>query len=103
MKTGQKLAVLMTSIGVNLQTAIKDHEEPEKLLPPIDAFNSYDDFDDLGKLCLAKMSSNMASDCAKLALMMALIEDPNSEVFAMVSSLFDQAANLIMDDLGIPA
>lgn len=99
--TGEKLALLMTSIGINFQTILRSDDS--KLLPPIDSFLHYEEFDFPGKLNLARMSAEMATDCAKLALLTALIEDRNSQIFAMVASLFDQAANLIMDDLGIPA
>ena len=101
MKTGQKLAVMMNTIGMNFQTILRSDDS--RLMPPIEAFEHYEEFDLMGKLSLAKMSSDMANDCAKLALLTAFIEDPNSEVFGIVASLFDQAANLILDDLGIPA
>ena len=102
MTTGKKLAAMMTMVGINLQSVV-DMDEPEKLIPPIEELLEYESFDVIGKLNLAKMFSETANDCAKLALLMAFIEDQNSKVFAMVGSLFDQAANLIMDDLGIPA
>ena len=102
MTTGKKLATMMSLVGISLQSVVKT-DDPEALIPPIEAFLNYENFDIRGKLNLAKMSSELASDCAMLALMMSFIEDQDSKVFAMVGSLFDQAANMILDDLGIPA